>query len=151
MGVRIYLDTRCYNRPFDDQSIAGVREETLAILEIQRGIVSGRYELVWSVVLDLESMISPFFSERRERIFSWRDEACAMVMSSGRIQDLAETLCSERHLKGYDSLHVACAIVAGCSIFITTDRRLIKSFARTPAQEIEVIDAVDLIERMEGL
>jgi hypothetical protein len=50
---RLYLDNCCFNRPFDDQSHLKIRMETEAKLSVQRDILSGRHELVWSYILGI--------------------------------------------------------------------------------------------------
>ncbi len=51
----IYLDTGCFNRPFDDQSQTRIRFETEAKLELQQQVRQNKVGLVWSYVLDFEN------------------------------------------------------------------------------------------------
>ena len=145
--MRIYLDNCCYNRPFDNWEQQDVYDEAQAVLEIQARIIKGRYELVWSFILDLEAIESPFFEERREDVFLWREKACSIVVLTDQVLSISERLRSVRSLKIYDSLHVSCAIAAGCDFFVTTDRRLINNFGRVPSREIEVTNVVDFLKR----
>ena len=57
--MRLYLDNCCFNRPFDDQTALTVRLETEAKLHIQMAILSGRYALGWSYILDYENAANP--------------------------------------------------------------------------------------------
>ena len=50
----IYLDNCCFNRPYDDQSHSTIFLETQAKLGIQENILSGKYQLVWSYILQYE-------------------------------------------------------------------------------------------------
>ena len=59
--MRVYLDNRCYNRPFDEQVQLRVRLETEAKLEVQRQMRSGELEYVWSDMLVTEVQDSQFF------------------------------------------------------------------------------------------
>lgn len=63
----IYLDTCCFNRPFDDQSQTRVRFETEAKLELQQRVRDKQISLVWSYVLDFENKHHPF-PERADSI-----------------------------------------------------------------------------------
>lgn len=50
-------------------------------------------------------------------------------------------------LKAKDALHIACAIKAGCSYFITTDDEIINK--GSPIEKIETVNPVDMITIME--
>ncbi len=56
----IYLDLRCFNRPYDDQSQMRVRLETEAKLALQDKVRGGACHLVWSAVPDLENSKNPY-------------------------------------------------------------------------------------------
>ncbi len=58
--MRIYLDNCCYNRPFDDQTQMKIHLETQAKLYIQAQIREGKYDLVWSYILDYENSKNPY-------------------------------------------------------------------------------------------
>lgn len=140
------MDNCCYNRPFDGQEQIKVRLETLAKLHIQEKIKAGAYDLIWSDVLDYENMKNPF-EVRRDTISLWRDIAVEIVLSN--VEDtlvLAESLCDEHNFKSYDALHIACAIQADCSYFITTDKKLI----REDVARIKVVNPTMFIDEMGG-
>ena len=69
--MRVYLDTCCFNRPFDEQVSAVIRLETDAKLHVQDLIRSGKLELCWSFVLDYENAANPF-EEVRDCIIEWK-------------------------------------------------------------------------------
>ena len=46
-----------------------------------------------------------------------------------------------KNLKAKDSLHIACAIEAGCSYFITTDSKILNK----PVDNIIVIDPIGFV------
>ena len=124
--MRLYLDNCCFNRPYDDQSQTRVQLETLAKLHVQDELRSGVHELAWSYVLDFENANNPF-PERREAIAAWKNLAAANVSSeTAELLDIAEEL-QRQGVKAMDALHVACASVAGCDRFLTTDRRLLRA------------------------
>ena len=47
-AMLIYLDTCCFNRPFDDQSQTRTRFEIEAKLELQERVRQNKVGLVWS-------------------------------------------------------------------------------------------------------
>jgi len=122
--MRIYLDVCSFNRPFDDQSQLRIRLEAEAKLKIQEEIRARKIELVWSYILDYENAKNPY-PERKLRISGWRDYAKMEVQESTELLASASTLHKEG-LPKLDSLHLACAIAAGCEYFITTDDRILK-------------------------
>ncbi len=122
--MRVYLDSCCFNRPFDDQTQARVRLETEAKLEVQQRIQANRLELVWSYMLDYENQANPFV-ERREAISRWKSLAIIDVVAGDELLNQAKEIL-QRTLRAKDALHVACAIAAGCEIFLTTDDLVVK-------------------------
>jgi hypothetical protein len=44
--MKIYLDSCCFNRPFDDQSKLRIRLEAEAKFKIQEDVRSGTYKLI---------------------------------------------------------------------------------------------------------
>jgi len=74
----IYLDNCCFNRPFDDQKQIRIRIETEAKLFIQGEIITGKFSLAWSYILDYENAANPF-NERKETIANWKKRAVIKV------------------------------------------------------------------------
>ena len=62
--IKVYLDTCCYNRPFDDQSQLIVELETKAKLFIQSHIISGNIDLVVSYMSYFENSENPDAEKR---------------------------------------------------------------------------------------
>lgn len=77
--MKIYLDNCCYNRPFDDQTQMKIHLETQAKLYIQAQIREGKYDLVWSYILDYENSKNPY-EEKRLAIAPWRNIAVICVL-----------------------------------------------------------------------
>ncbi len=142
----IYLDLCCFNRPFDDQEQLLIRLQTEAKLFVQEGIRKGDHALVWSAVLDLENSANPD-AERRKAIQAWRSLASVDVDTPARVEALAAEF-SSRGVKAMDALHVASAIEAGATWFLTTDRALLR---KTQADDrLNVADPVDFIRYLQG-
>ena len=124
LPMRVYLDNCCFNRPFDDQSQARVRLEAEAKLEIQQRIKDKQIELAWSYVLDYEGQANPF-EERRDVVARWKTVAMVDVEETAAIIQQAHEIAG-RGLCAKDALHVACAVIARCDFFLTTDDLVVK-------------------------
>lgn len=113
--MRLYLDNCCFNRPFDDQSIAKNRLETEAVLIIQERILNREYELVWSYVLEYENSRNPYVAKRND-IRKWRALSACITEPDSVILDIAKSLKSYG-IKAMDALHIACAVCSECDYF----------------------------------
>ena len=140
---RIYLDNCCFNRPYDDQSVIRNYLETEAKLFIQAGILHNIFELAWSYILDFENSLNPY-SERRNQITKWESIAIVNIAETSRIIQISNDIM-KIGLKPKDALHIACAIEADCTFFITTDGKILNK----PINQIVVINPVDFINFME--
>jgi hypothetical protein len=117
------MDNCCFNRPFDDQTQIRVRLETEAKLEVQRRIKVGELKLAWSYILDYENSANPF-EVRREAIAGWKGVASIDVAETPDLLQFAEQI-TRLSVPAKDAIHIASAIVAGCTFFLTTDDRII--------------------------
>jgi predicted nucleic acid-binding protein len=103
-----------------------VAKEFYAILEIQRFILhsGGDLALVWSYILDEENEKSTNLRCKNEVAY-WRKQANKFVRASDAVTNIANQI-QTTGVKENDALHVACAIHAGASFFVSTDYRLLK-------------------------
>jgi predicted nucleic acid-binding protein len=122
--VRIYLDTCCLNRPFDEQTDERVILETQAILGI---IDRCETDDVWfffsSDVLDdeISRIVHPVKKQKVESLY--QSAAVHIDLNDVIIEQAKE---QERFgLRPYDSLHLACAEYAQADVLLTTDRKFI--------------------------
>ena len=119
--------------------------ETEAKLYIQEQIKLGKFQLVWSYILDFENYQNQDMN-KRELISDW------INFSVGDIEENEEIIKSSNELKKigfdfYDSLHLACAIYAKCEYFMTTDNKILKK--RDQINSIKVINPIDFIRELE--
>lgn len=135
----IYLDNCCFNRPFDDQSQVRILLETEAKLAIQQRIRNGSLQLAWSYMLDFENSANPY-EDRRISISPWRNLAVVDVSGSDVILSQARRI-SELGFRAKDSIHLACAIEAGCAVFLTTDIGILKKAALI--SNLAIVNPVD--------
>lgn len=143
----LYLDNCSFNRPFDDQKQIRIRIETEAKLFIQENIVTQRFRLAWSYILDFENSQNPF-PERKEVIKNWKKYASVDTAETNDIIYKASKLHSQG-VKSKDALHIACTTIFNCSYFITTDLMLIKKMRNF--KPLRVVNPVDFISILENL
>ena len=131
--MRLYLDSCCLNRPFDDQNQLQVRLEAEAIRTIFQLCEAGLHQWIGSKVLHYELSQTPD-DKRRQRtidLLELADEMADFVPAD-------RARASELTLLGFadfDAAHLATAERLACDVFLTTDDRLIKRAALlTPAQ-----------------
>ena len=84
----------------------------------------GVLEYAWSSVLDFEISKSRFL-DRSLQIMPWAKGAVINVQIDDSIRFRAKEF-EANGLKAMDALHVACAEVAECDWFFTTDRGVLK-------------------------
>jgi predicted nucleic acid-binding protein len=144
---RIYLDNCCYLRPFDNQEQKSIFDETVAKLYIQDLVKYDCLTLVYSYIsLDeiqenkaqaVKASILKFISGNASA-YVGREYLDASVQIAGEI--------TKTGVKNFDALHVACAIIAKCDYFITTDIRLLKY----KTDKITLINPVDFVKLLKG-
>ncbi|MDR0581896.1 MAG: hypothetical protein LBG31_02915 [Prevotellaceae bacterium] len=137
--VRIYLDNCCFNRPFDEQSQLKIKLETEAKLFIQQGILMGKYELVWSYILEFENNQNPY-EDRRAAIHEWKNIAVVHCIENDAIINFAESL-HEINIKTKDALHIACSVYSNVDYLITTDRKLYT----TKLKEVKIVNPLTFL------
>jgi predicted nucleic acid-binding protein len=121
--MRIYLDTCCLNRPFDDQTQPAIHEEAEAVLAILSRIETGQWQWVGSEILNVEVEQIPD-PVRRSRV-----QALMMMIAYTVLLEQDEITRTEQLQQlGFhpeDAQHLACAEKAQVDVFLTTDRRLL--------------------------
>lgn len=120
--MRIYLDTCCFNRPFDDQTQDRIRLESEAVRLILQHVERGNLKLIGSEMLQYE--IAQIPDDQRRHFVSllmsdFSDEIC---ISPGVLKK-AEQLESSG-FDAFDGIHLACASQGRVSVFLTVDDRL---------------------------
>lgn len=144
-NIKIYLDNCCYNRPYDDQTQIKINLETQAKLYIQKLIVDGKLDLIYSYISRYENSQNPF-EIRRNTIGNFFSNAILYIdeTQSNIIMDKA-TKIMKTGIKNKDALHVACAIVGGADYFLSTDIRLLKY----KTDEIKMLNPIEFLNELE--
>jgi predicted nucleic acid-binding protein len=142
--MKIYLDNCCFNRPFDDQSQIRIRLESEAKLKIQEEIRSGKFQLVWSYILDYENNQNPY-QERKVRIKKWKEYAISDIEETSELIETA-SLLNQKGIQKIDSLHIACAILSKCEYFLTTDDKILRRAKQI--DDINIDDPIGFIKEV---
>jgi hypothetical protein len=126
--IRVYLDTCCFNRPFDDQKQLRVRLESEAITDILRNVSRGRWTMIGSDAVDDEigAIRDPVRRAKTRRLASYASEHVPADADLARRGEILESM----GFRGYDSLHIACAEAAGADALLTTDDAFIRRARR---------------------
>jgi predicted nucleic acid-binding protein len=121
--IKIYLDTCCYNRPFDDLSREYVKSEAESVLKIIELSTQYKLQLVSSEFVKYEiSQIKD--SGKRNKILEIYNYDEFYVLTN-QIESLAKYYRTF-NLKTFDSLHLATAEVHNIDVLLTTDSDFIK-------------------------
>jgi predicted nucleic acid-binding protein len=127
--MRLYFDTCCFNRPFDDQSQKRVRLESESILAIIDRGLHKLDEIVGSEILDLEiEQISDI--EKAESVKELYSVVSTKIEYSQELLEEAEKILKISSIQSIDSLHIASAQKAKVDVFLTTDDKLQKECSK---------------------
>lgn len=141
------MDNCCYNRPYDNQSQIRIHLETQAKLYIQGLIKNDQIELVASYILEYENDKNTLM-QRKQLIANFMNANESYYVGSERdeaIAKIAEPII-QTGIKEKDAYHVACAILAKCDYFITTDDRLLKH----QISQLPLVTPCEFIRRLEA-
>jgi len=125
---KIYLDSCCFNRPFDDLSQDKVRFECEAVLEILSNCVAGMWEVFRSDVLNDEiDRIANYV--KKQKVLMLYSSATIYVPLTDEIVYRAKSIQHIVNIKPFDALHLACAECSNASVLLTTDKKFINQAA----------------------
>lgn len=126
--MRLYLDTCCLNRPWDDQSQVQVHLEAEAVLYMIEEARIGRLQLVSSDYLfaEIEGIKDP---QRKTDVLNLTLPVTLYVSQSHEIETRAAEF-APYNIVGYDSLHIAAAEAAKVDYLLTTDQSLLRRSQR---------------------
>jgi len=131
---KIYLDSCCVSRPYDNQTQNRIKSETAAIMQIISGFWNGEWQSITSKVLQFEinrisdltkrSFVKSLFTSIPQTIFV--SVGAAEISRGKQLEALG--------FKEYDALHIACAETGKSDIFLTTDDTVIRRAKRLRSQ-----------------
>ena len=144
--MRVYLDNCCYNRPYDDQAQIRISLESQAKLQIQEMITQGDLELVASFMLTYENSRNRS-EEKRESIRTFIEDNARIVIDGSRTEEIRAMArnIEKTGVKPADAIHTACAILAECDYFLTTDDRLL----RYESEDIKITNPIEFVRMLD--
>ena len=104
---KIYLDTCCLSRPFNDQTPIRIRQETEAVEIILKNFSTGDWSWIVSGALTLEVDNNPEVTQRDEMKFQMAD--AYINVSISEIEIARGRYLEKLGFKQLDALHLACA------------------------------------------
>lgn len=104
-------------------------------------------ELVTSYILDFENSNNRSI-QKKQTIEKFMKEYASLYVSNKNEKEIARiaNTIMETGVKEKDAYHVACAVIAECNYFVTTDDRLLKY----QSEKIELVTPGEFIRRMEA-
>ncbi|HKM39089.1 MAG TPA: PIN domain-containing protein [bacterium] len=113
-------------------------------------IEKGRYNLVWSFILEYENSRNPSL-KRRLHINSISTLCSEIIKPDAEIKSMARAIVESSNAKDKDALHLASAIYGGCNYFITCDDRFIRTVERNRKPMEDVISKIKLYNPIDFL
>lgn len=125
---KIYLDTCCLSRPFNDQISIRIRRETKAVEMILKNFSTGDWSWIVSGALTFEVDNNQDMSQRNEMKYQMAD--AYINVSISEIERARGREFEKLGFKQLDALHLACAERGNADVFLTTDDRLLRRAKR---------------------
>jgi len=148
--MRIYLDTCCYGRPYDDQSQASIKAETTAIINAVSICETEGFSILGSSVLIMEiNNISD--SETRQSVMGFYTKTVTETVSlTSQVKRRGKELQASG-LRVMDSLHAALSESAEIDYLLTTDVKFERGAVRLGVKT-KIINPINfLLEYMKWL
>ena len=138
--MKVYLDSCCYNRPFDAQTQQRIRREAEAVLSI----LESTHEKVacdpvfWELAANTDV-------EKRARVNSLIAIASRMKVDAAALEARIPGIV-RLGFQPMDSAHLACAELVAADWFLSTDDRLLSNAVRSAASlKVAVANPADWV------
>jgi len=128
---KIYLDTCCLNRFFNDQTQPRIRQETEAVAEIISHFIIMGWQWISSQVLIFEVNQNKNLKQRLhiKELLTYAHHTVPVAPERLRGKQISSLGFQNR-----DALHIACAESVNTDILLTTDDRMLKRAQRFSSQ-----------------
>jgi predicted nucleic acid-binding protein len=128
--MKLYLDTCCYSRPYDDQVQEKVHMEGEAILTLINRFKHNKDEIMGSQILDIEiDRIDDI--EKKEKIKSFYGQTITSKINyNADILKRVQELSILTKIRTLDMFHLSFAEIAETDILLTTDTGFEKACSR---------------------
>jgi len=128
--MKLYLDSCCYNRPYDDQAQEKIHMEGEAVLTIINRCKQNNDVIIGSSALDLEiDQISDI--EKKEKVKYFYNQTITMKIDYTadilkRVRDLSE----RTNIRTLDRFHLSFAEYSDADILLTTDAKFERAYSK---------------------
>jgi predicted nucleic acid-binding protein len=128
--MKLYFDSCCYNRPYDDQSQERIHLEGEAILAIINKREQNNNEIIGSLAVNVEiEQIENI--EKQEKIKNFYEQIVDGKIGYNtdifrRVKELSE----QSNIRTLDRFHLSFAEYAGVDILLTTDDKFEKACSK---------------------
>ncbi|MCD7846946.1 MAG: PIN domain-containing protein [Oscillospiraceae bacterium] len=144
--MKVYLDSCCYNRPFDGTTQERVNVEADAILRILRKGEIGEIEIIGSEIILLELWNMSDLVKKQNVLGLYRVTHSQVVLTD-EIFSRSRQIMSESNIRRKDSLQIASAEAAGADVMLTTDDKLERMASRMNLG-VRVMNPVKLLDEI---
>ena len=124
--MRIYLDSCCYNRPFDDLSQEVIRVESEAVLSILTKGLDGEHEIIGSDAIEYELNQIKDPVKMQNVLDLYQESIKLQIDETDEINNRSREIMTLSNIHFLDSLQVACAEAGNADVMLTTDYKLEK-------------------------
>ena len=144
--MRIYLDTCCYNRRFDENIPDDLIPEKLAMYKVQKLIVHKNIQLVTSFMLHYEILHIKNLKQRESiEMFVRINRKMYVGVEFIDILDKKVENIIKSGIKHKDAYHIASAIFTECDYFLTFDKKILKY----NSDKMIILNPVDFVKLLE--
>jgi predicted nucleic acid-binding protein len=119
--MKIYFDTCCYNRPYDDQRQERIHAEAEAIKNIVKLAQWHGYTILGSTTLEKEIGDITNAVKHERTIGLYRQTITYRAKYKKDIFDYFVPILSQAGIDGADVMHLCYSIAAGADYLLTTD------------------------------
>jgi predicted nucleic acid-binding protein len=132
--MKLYLDTCCYNRPYDDQTQERIHLEGEAILAIINKREQNNDEIIGSLVLDFE-MEQIENIEKQEKVKNFYIQTIDKKIDYNvNILKRVKELSDQTKIRTFDRFHLSFAENAKVDVLLTTDDKFEKACSKLNLQ-----------------
>ncbi|MBU2447468.1 MAG: PIN domain-containing protein [Bacteroidetes bacterium] len=141
--MKIYLDTCCLQRPFDNKTQVKIRLEAEAVLGILNFYEKGIVQIVSSEVLFYELSRIPNII-RRVNSLKLLEKIPEFISLNRNVEKRARFL-HKSNIQALDALHLASADIGRADYFCTCDESLMKKARRMNFMKMKILTPIELI------
>jgi len=125
--MKLYFDTCCYNRPYDNQAQKKIRDESLAISRIIKTRHIYGHIVYSSLALDEEIGMIINADKKRNVLRLYTQTATMRADYVENVFNYVVPLAKQAGIKGYDVFHLCYSVVVAADYLLTVDDPFLKA------------------------